>query len=77
MTDHPKTHAHARVHPLFKPTLEPEYYETGMTIREAFAMAAMQGLCAALDYGAGVLIPDDISGDAVHIADALIAELNK
>ena len=73
MSDHPKTHPHGRVHPLFKPTLEPEYYETGMTIREAFAMAAMQGILA----NGNATSTSAAAVGAVHAADALIAELNK
>lgn len=49
--------------------------ETGLTKREAFAMAAMQGLCAAPDSGqwkAG-----QIANYAIEQADALIAALNK
>lgn len=51
-----------------------EVYEFsgGMTIRDAFAMAAMQGLLAN-DQTPG----SEIARDAVDQADALIARLNK
>lgn len=50
-------------------------YANGLTKREAFAMAAMQGLCAAPDSGqwkAG-----QIANYAIEQADALITALNK
>lgn len=46
----------------------------GMTIREAFAMAAMQGLLA---KGGVYAKWRDLANDAVACADALIAELNE
>lgn len=49
----------------------------GMTKREAFAMAAMQGYLASY-AGHDVLInPPGIANDSVVMADALIASLNK
>ena len=45
--------------------------EPGLSKREHFAALAMQGLC--VDGGS----PKEITACAVHIADALIAELNK
>lgn len=50
----------------------------GLTKREYFAAYAMQGLCAALAYRPGVSInSQEVVSDAVDIAEALIAELNK
>lgn len=47
-------------------------------LRERAAIAAMQGLCAALDYCKGyVLNESEIASDAVSLADHLIAELKK
>jgi len=47
---------------------------TGLTKREAFAMAAMQGYCANADVNA---TPEAVAGWAVHQADFLLAELEK
>jgi hypothetical protein len=47
---------------------------TGLTKREAFAMAAMQGLAS--ESGRYHLFTEMV-GDAVFIADALLAELAK
>ena len=49
-------------------------HEEGMTKREAFAMAAMQGYCANADVNA---TPEAVAGWAVHQADALLAEMAK
>ncbi len=47
---------------------------TGLTKREMFAMAAMQGLCAhSGDYHTFA----NMASDAVNYADALLAELEK
>jgi hypothetical protein len=46
----------------------------GLTKREAFAMAALQGLCANPQATAKIV---DLAGDAVKMADALLAELCK
>lgn len=51
---------------------EPVAY-TGLTKREQFAMAAMQGFAANGGYAA----PSDAAHDAVKWADALLAELDK
>ena len=51
-------------------TVKPEF--AGLTKREQFAMAAMQGICAS---GPGVDV--DIAWEAVSLADALLAELEK
>lgn len=53
-------------------TLKPEF--SGLTKREQFAMAAMQGYCAdgGLDY-----CFKTIAESAVGVADALLAELGK
>ncbi len=48
---------------------------TDMTIRERFAMAAMQGIAGNTSYD--WVKPDDMAADAVRIADALLAELAK
>lgn len=45
-------------------------YQFGLTKREAFAMAAMQGFCAD-----GSMNPSKIPDAAVKVADALLAEL--
>ncbi len=58
-------------------------YHTGMTKREAFTMAAMQGLCANQDLVAMVQsMPDtaiyrSVAKTAVAQADALLKELEK
>ena len=44
---------------------------SGLTKREAFAMAAMQGLCSKDGYHT----PQDLALDAVAQADALLAAL--
>lgn len=51
-----------------------EHTKTGLTKREAFAMAAMQGLCGnpRIEFNCAIL-----SEFAVKQADALIAALNK
>jgi hypothetical protein len=51
-----------------------EYTEQGLTIRERFAMAAMQGMLA---HGAPSRHADDLAFDAVQYAEALLAELGK
>ncbi len=45
---------------------------TGLSKREAFAMAAMQGLLAE-----GLMMDTEIAKDSLMIADALLAELEK
>ena len=50
---------------------------TGLTKREAFAMAAMQGLSANIGDYNSTGWERSISRDAVIIADALLNELNK
>lgn len=47
----------------------------GLTKREAFAMAAMQGLCA--DNTPRYESNEGMAEDAVGIADAMLAELAK
>lgn len=47
--------------------------QTGLTKREQFAMAAMQGFCASSDYMSFTAI----ATDAVAVADALLAELER
>lgn len=49
---------------------------TGLSKREMFAMAAMQGLCANSIAGSHHL-PENIALEAVAAADALLAELEK
>lgn len=44
----------------------------GLTKREQFAMAAMQGFCAD-----GGMNPDNIPDASVRVADALLSELEK
>jgi len=51
---------------------------TGLTKRESFAMAAMQGLCNAHDVdGTWAHDARDVAMAAVQYADALLAELAK
>ncbi|HEY3494563.1 MAG TPA: hypothetical protein VGK73_07750 [Polyangiaceae bacterium] len=50
---------------------------SGLTVREAFAMAAMQGLLAAESEADGFYQPDKLAHAAVVRADALLAELAK
>ena len=50
---------------------------TGLTKREAFAMAAMQGLSTDINDYAGKAWANDMAVNAVNIADALLAELEK
>ena len=45
--------------------------DAGLTKREQFAMAAMQGLCMQSGYNG----PNYVAKDAVRCADALLAEL--
>lgn len=57
----------------------------GLTKREAFAMAAMQGLCSNPNYTAVTTaakrstgsVLAQVANDANRLADALIAELSK
>lgn len=60
------------------------FTQHGLTKREAFAMAAMQGIlaCPADDLGHDIgsdveVLPEDIASYAVECADALLAELSK
>ncbi len=48
----------------------------GLTIREYFAAAALQGLLAFPGAGERQCPPDNAARDAVEMADALIAALN-
>ena len=51
---------------------------TGLTKREAFAMAAMQGMSSDPEfYGQSVDFAKNIAVDCVKLADALLAELSK
>jgi len=56
------------------PCVTEDYLQDGLTKREAFAMAAMQGYCANADVNA---TPEAVAGWAVHQADALLAEMAK
>ena len=51
--------------------------DTGMTIRERMAMAAMQGICANSTENSPAGMWDVVARDAVHAADALLAELER
>lgn len=52
--------------------------ECRLTKREEFVKAAMQGLCAAMDYGKGVLVdPLEIADDAIGIADETLNQLRQ
>ena len=53
-------------------TVKPEF--AGLTKREQFAMAAMQGLAS---ESGRYHSPGDMAHDAVKLADALLAELEK
>lgn len=51
---------------------------SGLTKREYFACAAMQGMCALTHLAEGKIIPvQEIAKEAVEMADALLAELSK
>lgn len=54
-------------------TIMTDVYHQGLTKREAFAKAAMQGLCTISGYGDIA----DIAHDAVRYADALLDELER
>lgn len=56
------------------PCIDKDKYHTGLTKREAFAMAAMQGLCAG---SSNHFQPEHFAEFSIKYADALIAELNK
>lgn len=60
-------------------TAYPHPHLSGMTIRERFAMAAMQAIISACGTGMGDVEYDDevVARSAVETADALIAELAK
>lgn len=49
--------------------------EHGLTKRELFAMAAMQGILSG--YGSGDVSHGGVAWDAIKCVDALLAELNK
>lgn len=49
----------------------------GLTKREYFAVAAMQGMCGNAQYDATASTAPDFAKDAVIYADALIAALNE
>jgi len=63
------------------PVLETEIginFHPGLTKREAFAMAAMQGMSSDPEfYGQSVEFAKNIAVDCVKLADALLAELSK
>lgn len=52
-----------------------DYAHSGITKREYFAISAMQGILASGEYYTSVR--KIIASEAVHLADALIDELNK
>ena len=58
----------------FKDGTTATFKGNGLTKREQFAMAAMQGLRACTD---GVYIAEDLARHSVEYADALLAELEK
>lgn len=49
----------------------------GLTKREMFAMAAMQGLFSSLSSDDGIITPAELARCAARNADALLAELEK
>lgn len=67
------------------PLLDPNssYYETGMTKREAFAMAAMQGILANHGLPCGWTIDDlaektkSVTDASVILADQLLKQLSQ
>ncbi|NEM96191.1 hypothetical protein [Pontibacter burrus] len=71
-------------YPLASEELSDRFHEgidnlSGLTIRQQFAMAAMQGLCATTgpDKEVSQNLAQTFAKEAVLCADALIAELNK
>ncbi len=74
----PTTYPHESAYPVKMPNADGRVViSEGLTKREAFAMAAMQGLCAcplSSDNGGGIA---DYAKDSVKLADALIVALNK
>lgn len=78
-------------YPTADPNYESKYAGAGLTKREAFAMAAMQGLCSntalydervmkavVAESGRGIMTPAGVVAMlAVRQADALLAELAK
>lgn len=59
------------------PILDPHsaYYREGLTKREAFAMAAMQGLCANPDYR--TWSDEFVTNMIIGVTDRTLAELSK
>lgn len=57
--------------PTIKNDIGPNISQRGMTLRDYFAAAALQGLIASDDEGAGDRI-DEIPTYAYHIADAML-----
>lgn len=67
-----KTTGNEPAYPAFDDNMDK--MQTGLTIRQQFAMAAMQGLLSSPRQYTGL---DWIVQNSVEIADALIAELNR
>jgi len=64
--------------PIFNSDGECNQFDRGLTKRERFAMAAMQGLVCATDQnGKWFHEAGDVAYTAVQYADALLAELAK
>ena len=53
----------------------PDVWEAGLTKREAFAMAAMQGLLSAM--GTQQWTPKEVADDAIAFGDVLLTRLEK
>lgn len=69
-----RTHHNDLIQPtLVQPGRLQEAFRGGLTKREFFAVAAMQGLVA----GDSILINRDLVNQAVTLADMLIEELNQ
>ena len=56
---------------------EDDWKETGLTKREIFTLAAMQGLCAKYGIKSGRLQYSEPARHAVQLAKATLAELEK
>ena len=56
---------------------EKQPFGTGLTIRQQFAMVAMQGLIAGCDVNAGGFDAEWTAKASINAADKLIAELNR
>lgn len=60
-----------------KDAIELSYGKEGMSKREAFAMAAMQGILASIPNGQTTMTMTEIAGHAVDAADELLKALEQ